>query len=380
MVHVMKRTQPETLKAIFEGKSSNDCLFLKKWADVEKFSMPAMAVFLDIEGAKSQVFLMTSEASTVPWVEKYRPQAIDDIVQQAEVVSALQATLSKGDLPHLIFHGPPGTGKTSTAVALCRTLFSPAEFRRRVMELNASDDRGIVAVRVKVKQFASLAVPSGRIPYKIVILDEADSMTRDAQNALRRIIETYSSVTRFIIICNYISKLIDPILSRCAKFRFRSLSRESLIGRLTFIATEEGLSVEGPEAYEALVNISGGDLRKAITFLQSAAICGKITPVTVGEISGFPDIGTVKQFFDICVGRKHWQEIEGAASSLVLSGYDLSQVLELLCEIVVSSDAVKEEAKPDVLMRIASADGHITNRADPQLQFYAVGAALSVSH
>jgi replication factor C subunit 2/4 len=248
------------------------------------------------------------------------------------------------------------------------------------MELNASDDRGIDAVRVKVKQFASLAVPAGRTPYKIIILDEADSMTKDAQNALRRIIETYSSVTRFIIICNYISKIIDPILSRCAKFRFRSLSRESLIGRLSFIATKEGLDVEGPEAYEALVNISGGDLRKAITFLQSAAICGKITPLTVSEISGFPDSSTVRGFFDIAANRTPWSEIERAASKLVLSGYDLSQVLELLCEIVVTSDAIKEEAKPDILMRIAGCDGHINNRADPRLQFYAIGALLNTGH
>ena len=141
-----------------------------------------------------------------PWVEKYRPQNIDDIVQQDEVVSALRSTLEKGDLPHLLFHGPPGTGKTSTALALCHSLFGQGEIKKRLMELNASDDRGIDTVRSKVKQFASLAVPQTPVPYKIIILDEADSMTRDAQNALRRIIEQYSAVTRFIIICNYVSK------------------------------------------------------------------------------------------------------------------------------------------------------------------------------
>jgi replication factor C subunit 2/4 len=143
-----------------------------------------------------------SETPNLPWVEKYRPQSIGDIVQQDEVVSTLRSTLHKGDLPHVIFHGPPGTGKTSTALALSRTLFKPSELRRRVMELNASDERGINAVRSNVKQFASLAVAPGDVPYKIIILDEANSMTRDAQNALRRVIEAHSAVTRCIISAN----------------------------------------------------------------------------------------------------------------------------------------------------------------------------------
>jgi replication factor C subunit 2/4 len=318
-----------------------------------------------------------NEASNLPWVEKYRPQSIDDIVQQDEVVNALRSTLHKGDLPHLIFHGPPGTGKTSTALALSRTLFKPSELRRRVMELNASDERGINAVRSKVKQFASLAVPPGEVPYKIIILDEADSMTRDAQNALRRVIEKYSAVTRFIIICNYVSKIIDPILSRCAKFRFRPLARESLVGRLSFIAENEGLAVESDDAYEALVDISGGDLRKAITFMQSASITGIISAAVLRDISGAPDAAQVENFFQTCVCHHPWDEIEEVATDLVLSGYDLAQVLEILCNLVVRSQDVPEAVKPKILLKIAAADGAITARADPQLQFLAIAASLN---
>ncbi|OHT16888.1 ATPase, AAA family protein [Tritrichomonas foetus] len=311
-----------------------------------------------------------------PWVEKYRPQKIDDIVQQDEVVNALRSTLDKGDLPHLLFHGPPGTGKTSTAVALCRSLFKPTEMKRRVMELNASDDRGIDAVRSKVKQFASLAVPSGGVPYKIVILDEADSMTRDAQNALRRVIEQYSAVTRFIIICNYVSKIIDPILSRCAKFRFKSLEKDAIIGRLQYIVSQESLEIDGDDVYETLVDISGGDLRKAITFLQSSASAGTLTSTMLREISGSPEPTVVEAFFEACV-NKQWPEIERLTLDLVYSGYDVSQVLEMLCNIVITTGLIQERKKPELLMKIAAADGMINARADPEIQFTAIAAAIN---
>jgi replication factor C subunit 2/4 len=314
---------------------------------------------------------------SLPWVEKYRPQHIEDIVQQEEVVSALRSTLGKGDLPHLIFHGPPGTGKTSTAIALCRTLFQTGDLRRRVMELNASDERGINAVRSKIKQFASLAVPPGEIPYKIIILDEADSMTRDAQNALRRVIEAYSAVTRFIIICNYVSKIIDPLLSRCAKFRFKSLARESLTARLAFIAEQEGLAIESADAYEALVDISGGDLRKAITFLQSASITGPISAGLLREISGAPNPDDVQHLFDVCIAHAPWGAIEEVATDLVLSGYDLAQVLEMLCGIIVGSTQIREDAKPALLLKIAAAEGAINARADAQIQFIAIAAHIN---
>ena len=315
----------------------------------------------------------------IPWVEKYRPHHIDDIVQQDEVVSALRSTLGKGDLPHLIFHGPPGSGKTSTAIALCHTLFEGKEFRRRVMELNASDDRGIDSVRSKIKQFASLSVPQGSIPYKIIILDEADSMTRDAQNALRRVLENYSAVTRFIIICNYVSKIIDPILSRCAKFRFKSLERENIINRLKYIAEQEHLTVESDDAFQTLVDISGGDLRKAITYLQSSSITGVISGKLIRELSGSPNPEVIQKYFETCV-KSTWSEIEESTSEIVYSGFDISQTLEILTKILVASDLIKEESKPELLMRISAADGMITNRADPYLQFLAISSAINAAN
>lgn len=179
----------------------------------------------------------------------------------------------------MLFYGPPGTGKTSTVLALAKELYGPELIKTRVLELNASDERGISIVREKVKDFARMQLsnpsPSYRAqypcpPYKIIILDEADSMTQDAQSALRRTMETYSKITRFCLICNYVTRIIDPLASRCSKFRFKSLDQGNAKRRVEEIAEWEGVKLEDGAA-ETLIKCSEGDLRKAITFLQSAA-------------------------------------------------------------------------------------------------------------
>ncbi|KAI4185756.1 MAG: hypothetical protein L6R41_003939 [Letrouitia leprolyta] len=179
----------------------------------------------------------------------------------------------------MLFYGPPGTGKTSTILALAKELYGPEMFRSRVLELNASDERGISIVREKVKDFARMQLSNppphykDRFPcppYKIVILDEADSMTQDAQSALRRTMETYSKITRFCLICNYVTRIIDPLASRCSKFRFKSLDQENAKMRLEDIAEIENVKMEDG-VVDTLIKCSEGDLRKAITFLQSAA-------------------------------------------------------------------------------------------------------------
>eukprot|EP00879_Flechtneria_rotunda_P011726 GHRR01012247.1.p1 GENE.GHRR01012247.1~~GHRR01012247.1.p1 ORF type:complete len:280 (+),score=47.21 GHRR01012247.1:488-1327(+) len=215
---------------------------------------------------------------TQPWVEKYRPRNVNEVAHQEEVVQTLKKSLETANLPHLLFYGPPGTGKTSTALAIARQLYGPELMKTRVMELNASDERGINVVRQKVKAFAAASVGQPLAgypcpPYKLLILDEADSMTQDAQNALRRTLEAYSKVTRFCFICNYVSRIIEPLASRCAKFRFRPLHKEVMFDRVQYICSKEDVQLD-PGAFTLLAQVAGGDLRKAVTTLQSAVRLG----------------------------------------------------------------------------------------------------------
>ena len=194
----------------------------------------------------------------------------------------------------MLFYGPPGTGKTSTILALAKELYGPQMFRTRVLELNASDERGISIVREKVKDFARMQLSNPPPdykdrypcpPYKIIILDEADSMTQDAQSALRRTMETYSKITRFCLICNYVTRIIDPLASRCSKFRFKPLDQGNAKKRLEDIAENEHVKLE-PGAVDALIKCSEGDLRKAITFLQSAARLVGAVKLSQSKVNG----------------------------------------------------------------------------------------------
>ncbi|MFP4170605.1 MAG: replication factor C small subunit [Methanomassiliicoccales archaeon] len=211
------------------------------------------------------------------WIEKYRPQKLKEVVGQKEIVNRLQAYADSDNLPHLLFAGPAGTGKTTSALALTRELFGES-WRQHFLELNASDERGIDVVRGKIKEFARTSPIAGG--FKIIFLDEADALTPDAQAALRRTMERYSRICRFILSCNYSSKIIDPIQSRCAVFRFRPLHSEEVAEYLRWIAEREGVSVTD-DAVDALVHVAQGDMRKAVNSLQVAASLGKEVTVEV---------------------------------------------------------------------------------------------------
>jgi replication factor C small subunit len=202
------------------------------------------------------------------WVERYRPKTVSEIKGQQAVVARLSAYANNKSFPHLLFAGPPGTGKTTAALALTRDVFGK-EFRRNILEMNASDERKLESIRTKVKQFARTA-PSPGTSFKVIFLDEADALTPDAQGALRRIMEQNSETCRFILSCNYSSKIIEPIQSRCAVFRFRPLENEQILERISIVAKNENIMIEH-EAAKAIAQVSLGDLRKAITSLQVAA-------------------------------------------------------------------------------------------------------------
>ncbi len=205
------------------------------------------------------------------WVEKYRPQGLADVVGQEETVERLKAYVQSGSIPHLMFAGPPGTGKTTSAIALARDLWGE-DWKGRFLELNASDERGIGVVRGKIKDFARVGTATND-GFKIVFLDEADALTHDAQSALRRTMEKFTRTTRFVLSCNYSSKIIDPIQSRCAVFRFRPLTTDQVKSYIRKIAQQESVDVT-PDGVDALVFVAKGDLRKTVNTLQVAAALG----------------------------------------------------------------------------------------------------------
>ena len=209
------------------------------------------------------------EENNTIWIEKYRPARLADIVGQDEIVERLTSYVMTGNLPHLLFTGSAGVGKTTAAVTLAREFFKD-NWQRNFREMNASDERGIDVVRNQIKEFAR-TMPDGNATFKILFLDEADALTTDAQAALRRTMETYAKTCRFILSCNYSSKIIDPIQSRCAIYRFRPLGGDAVKEEIGRIASREELTIS-PGAMEAIVYIAQGDMRKAINAVQGAAI------------------------------------------------------------------------------------------------------------
>ncbi|CAI5775963.1 replication factor C subunit 4 isoform X1 [Podarcis lilfordi] len=292
----------------------------------------------------------------IPWVEKYRPKCMDEVAFQEEVVAVLKKTLQGADLPNLLFYGPPGTGKTSTILAAARELFGPELFRQRVLELNASDERGIQVIREKVKSFAQLTVSGSRSdgrpcpPFKIIILDEADSMTSAAQAALRRTMERESKTTRFCLICNYISRIIEPITSRCSKFRFKPLSDKIQQQRLLDIAEKENVTVSS-EAVSYLVHASEGDLRKAITLLQSA------TRLTGGKE----------------VTEKVVTEIAG---NLINEGYAATQFINQLHDTIIERKDLSDKQKSVIAEKLADTDKCLADGSDEFLQLISLCAVV----
>ena len=369
---------------------------------------------------------------------------------QSHTTQILARTLQTANLPHLLFYGPPGTGKTSTILALCHQLFGPLLFKSRVLELNASDERGIGIVRQKVKDFARQQlsqVPEGRDleidgkkmayrdrypcpPYKVVILDEADSMTQDAQSALRRTMETYSRLTRFCLVCNYVSRIIDPLASRCSKFRFKSLDSVNASNRLQEIAVKEGVQLE-PGTVETLIKCSEGDLRRAITFLQSAArLAGamagsgpvapargkrkrdpgsettkkeegekegdgdemdidvtekpKGSPVTIStieEIAGVIPKPTIDSLLSAMQSSKptgvRFQAVEKVVRDMVADGWSANQTVSQLYERIVFDELVPDRQKYKIVGIFSEVDKRLIDGADEWMEMLDLCLRLS---
>jgi len=228
-----------------------------------------------------------SNAPNLPWVEKYRPSALDELISHEDIIKTIRTFIKKDKLPHLLFYGPPGTGKTSTILACAKEMYPAKLFNSMVLELNASDDRGIGIVRGQIMNFASTRTMYNSV-YKLIILDEADAMTKDAQNALRRIIEKFSDNVRFCLICNYLSKIIPALQSRCTRFRFGPLQEEQILPRLEHVCQEETVNIT-EDGKKALMTLSQGDMRRVINVLQSCYMAfGDVTEDNVYTCTGQP--------------------------------------------------------------------------------------------
>uniref|UniRef100_A0A8L0DRN9 Replication factor C (activator 1) 5 n=1 Tax=Oncorhynchus mykiss TaxID=8022 RepID=A0A8L0DRN9_ONCMY len=266
------------------------------------------------------------QSRNLPWVEKYRPQTLDDLISHKDILSTIQKFISEDRLPHLLFYGPPGTGKTSTVLASAKQLYKEKEFNAMVLELNASDDRGIDVVRGPILSFASTRTIFKK-GFKLVILDEADAMTRDAQNALRRVIEKYTENTRFCLICNYLSKIIPALQSRCTRFRFGPLSQDQMIPRLEFVIQQESIDVT-PDGMKAIVTLSSGDMRRSLNILQSTSMAyGKVTEDNVYTCTGHPLRSDIANILDWSLNKDFTSAYNQILQLKTLKGLALHDIL-----------------------------------------------------
>ncbi len=267
--------------------------------------------------------------STIIWTEKYRPKDFAEIKGQQEIVKRIKALVAQKNIPHVLFAGPPGVGKSTLALVMARQLFGE-DWRANFLELNASDERGIDVVRNKVKDFARTKA-IGDVPFKLIFLDECDALTKEAQQALRRTMENYTNTCRFILAANYSSKILDPIQSRCALFRFKLLETKDMHALIDTIAKQEGLTVDDA-AKAALVQVSEGDCRRFENLLQScAAVDKKITDKLVFSIASVAQPQDIKQVVELALAGDFIRAREKLLSVMLeygLSGIDVVKQLQ----------------------------------------------------
>lgn len=321
---------------------------------------------------------MAGRAEAV-WVEKYRPASLADMVGQDQIVPLLRSYAEKRSMPHLLFAGPPGTGKTTAALALSRDLFG-AEWRQNFLELNASDTRGIDTVRTTIKDYVRTS-PLGEVGFKILFLDEADNLTQEAQASLRRLMERYSGSCRFILSCNYSSRIIEPIQSRCAVFRFRAYTTAAVKLQIERIAKAEGKRID-TEAMDTILTASSGDMRRATNLLQLAAThADRITAETVKEYATVP----LRREVEAILGAALRDDFLGARDKLYKLFTDRGASGEEILRAIhgylpeIGEDLLPVRTKISLLEYLGEVDFRIAQGASERIQLEAVLAHVAAT-
>lgn len=311
--------------------------------------------------------------SDLSWTEKYRPESLDDVIGQDEIVQYLQDNLEDPSLQNLLFSGPAGTGKTAVATAFAKDKFGE-DWKKNFRELNASDDRGIDIVRNEIKSFAKQQPTPGH-DFKLIFLDESDALTKDAQSALRRVMEDYADRTRFILSCNYPNKLIDPIQSRCYSYSFSPLDDEDLERLLKNILEGEDVEYEDSEV-ETIVDMANGDARDAINTLQGSVSDGVLNE-PAQNLSVIDD-SRVRQIVDLAMGGDT-DEAHNKMLQVIKEGYDTTTISKSFLRVLRNHDDVPEDAREQGLAFLGDAEWRVNNGSNPHVQWNSFLARLVVA-
>ena len=311
------------------------------------------------------------------WTEKYRPTDFDQVKGQEHIVSKLKAFVKEGNMPHLLFAGPAGVGKTTLSLIVAKQMFKDT-WQENMLELNASDERGIDVVRVKVKDFARTKA-LGDVPFKIIYLDECDALTKEAQQALRRTMENYTSTCRFILSCNYSSKIIDPIQSRCAIFKFKPLAKENVIELIDIVASKENLIISD-EVKEAIFEASSGDARRVENILQSAATFDKtITVDAVLSIASLARPKELGQVFESCIAKNFIVARKKLLDIMLDFGLSGMDIIVQLQKEVWNIKGLSDQTKLSFTRDCGEAEFHLVEGSDEFIQLESLLAKLILS-
>ena len=306
------------------------------------------------------------------WTERYRPTRLDTVCGQDVAVQLLKAALTDGSLPHLLFHGPAGTGKTTCVRAAAREWFGVEHWQQRVLELNASQERGIDVVRNTIKTFAATTTcDNSAVAFKLVILDEADSMTPDAQNALKRIMERSAGNTRFCLLCNYSAHIIAPIRSRCCVVAFQPVSVSSVVKRLQVIAETELLQVED-DALERVAELSNGDMRRAVSVLQTAAATVPVSIKAVNLGAGVIPRSVFAPLLAAFQEQLSTKQVSCLATAIAQQAYPMVSVLQRLQQYVLEESVFSDADRALLLVMLAEVDFHVRRGSSERLELVRV--------